>query len=76
MGENRGLYRLPKKKPLSPRELEVLKLVTQGKMNKEIARDLHIKGCTVEFHIANIFEKLEVQSRTQAAMRGRDMNIA
>ncbi len=75
LGENRGLYRLPVKKPLSPRELEVLKLISQGKMNKEIARDLHIRQCTVEFHIANIYDKLEFRSRALAAIKAKELGL-
>src|ERR1700682_3245521 len=64
-----------KAKPLSPRELEVLRLIMQGRMNKEIARELGIVDRTVEFHVANLFEKMDVQSGTQAAMRGMELGL-
>jgi two-component system, LuxR family, response regulator FixJ len=47
---------------LTPRELEVLKLVVQGKMNKEIAADLGIHERTVKLHRTAITTKLQVQS--------------
>ena len=51
---------------LSPRELEVLKLVAKGRSNKEIATQLGLVVGTVKNHVANILAKLVVSDRTQA----------
>ena len=55
---------------VSPRELEVLRLIAQGQNNKAIAARLDISDRTVQGHIANIFEKLSASSRTEAVMIG------
>ncbi len=52
---------------LSPREKEVLELVTQGRSNKEIATALAIAENTVKNHLKNILEKLHLENRVQAA---------
>jgi DNA-binding CsgD family transcriptional regulator len=54
---------------LTPRELEILALVSGGKTNKEIARDLWLSPHTVRSHLENAFEKLEVRTRTAAVAR-------
>ena len=53
--------------PLSNREKQVLVLIAEGQPNKEIAYRLDISAKTVQFHIKNIFTKLEASSRTEAA---------
>ncbi len=53
---------------LSARELQVLELVVQGLLNKQIAHALNISEYTVKNHVKNILEKLEVEDRTQAAI--------
>jgi len=53
---------------LTERETEVLRLLAQGKPNKEIAADLVIGEKTVKTHVSNILSKLGVSSRTQAAL--------
>jgi DNA-binding NarL/FixJ family response regulator len=63
--------RLPAAKPgaahnLSPRELEVLRLVAAGKTNKQIGRELGVSEKTVDRHVSNIFGKLDVGSRAAA----------
>jgi DNA-binding NarL/FixJ family response regulator len=54
---------------LTPRELEVLRLVARGAINKEIADDLGIGLETVRQHLKNIYAKLHVRTRTEAAMK-------
>lgn len=54
---------------LTPRELEVLQLVTTGLRNKEIGARLEISENTVKYHLRNILEKLHAESRTELATR-------
>ncbi len=56
------------RKMLSVRELEVLKCVTEGKSNQEIACTLYISEKTVKNHLSSIFRKMNVTDRTQAAL--------
>jgi DNA-binding NarL/FixJ family response regulator len=53
---------------LSPREIEVLKLVAQGRTNREVAGALHLSENTVKNHVANILDKLHLRSRLEAVM--------
>jgi DNA-binding CsgD family transcriptional regulator len=55
---------------LSPRQWEVLRLVVQGCSNKQIARTLGLAQGTVKIHVAVLFQKLGVTSRTAAAVVG------
>jgi LuxR family maltose regulon positive regulatory protein len=61
--------------PLSDREIEVLKLISDGKANATIADALYISVSTVKTHINNLYSKLGVESRTQALARARDMHL-
>src|SRR5262245_56436640 len=54
--------------PLSERELEVLRLLARGLSNKDIAQTLIVSVRTVEAHLRSIFAKLDVRSRTEAAL--------
>jgi len=53
---------------LTPRELDVIRLVAEGLSNKEIGQQLAISPRTVNFHLDNLFAKLGVRSRTEAAI--------
>lgn len=53
---------------LTPREMNILRLVAEGKSNKDIANELVISENTVKIHIRNILEKLHLQNRIQAAV--------
>lgn len=60
---------------LSPRELEILKLVASGDSNKEIAEKLVITEGTVKNHLSNILAKLNAKDRLQAVIRAREIGI-
>ena len=60
---------------ISARECEVLEMLAAGHPNKVIARRLDISPNTVKTHVARLFEKLEVVSRTQAISKARSLDI-
>ena len=60
---------------LTERELTMLERLAAGDANKEIARALDISPNTVKTHIANLFQKLEVQRRTQAIQKARELRV-
>jgi DNA-binding NarL/FixJ family response regulator len=60
---------------LTSREIEVLELIAEGMINKEIAKKLYISEKTVKNHVSNIFKKLNVSDRTQAAIYAFKHNI-
>jgi NarL family two-component system response regulator LiaR len=62
--------------PLTPRELDTLRLIAQGQSNKEIAEKLVISEETVHAHVSNILSKLHLASRTQAALYALKEGIA
>lgn len=61
--------------PLSPRELEVLALIAQGLSNREIGEKLFLALSTVKGHSRVIFDKLQVQRRTEAVARARELGL-
>lgn len=60
---------------VTARERAVLDLLAAGQSNKEIARALGVSPNTVKTHIARLYEKLDVQRRTQAVSRARDLAL-
>ena len=61
--------------PLSQRELEVLQLIAQGLSNREISERLFLALSSVKGHNLNIFGKLQVQRRTEAVARARELGL-
>lgn len=61
--------------PLSERELEVLRLIAQGLSNREISQRLFVALSTVKGHNLRIFGKLQVQNRTEAVVRARELGL-
>jgi len=60
---------------LTPRELEILRLIAVGMRNQEIADQLFISPATVKRHIANVYEKLDARHRTEALLRAQMLNL-
>ena len=65
----------PLGEPLSEHELEVLRLIVAGCSNREIADRLVIAVSTVKWYVNAIYGKLQVESRTKAIARARELNI-
>ncbi len=61
---------------LSSREQQVAQLVLEGKSNKQIAALLHISLSTVEFHLKNIYARLQVSSRVELILKLRESTVA
>jgi LuxR family maltose regulon positive regulatory protein len=61
--------------PLSQRELKILQLMAQGLSNQEIRERLFLALSTVKGHNRNMFDKLQVQSRTEAVARARELGL-
>jgi NarL family two-component system response regulator YdfI len=70
LGGSSGRRRTPSSRTLTPREIEVLGMMAEGLGNKAIASRLGISLHTVKFHIASVFAKLNVESRTEAVTEG------
>ena len=60
---------------ITPREYEVLQLIAEGLSNQEIAERLFLSLNTVKTHTSNVFSKLDVQRRTQAIQKAKEMGI-
>lgn len=65
----------PGHEQLTPRELDVLRLLTQGLTNRQIAERLYLSVGTVKLHVERILAKLEVTDRTQAAARAVELGL-
>lgn len=61
--------------PLTAREKEILKMVSQGASNNDIAEKLFVREVTVKTHLNSIFKKLKVKNRTQAVLLAMQMRI-
>ena len=61
--------------PLSEREVEVLGWLASGASNREIGQRLYITENTVKRHVYNIFGKLNVRNRTQAALQAQRLSL-
>jgi DNA-binding NarL/FixJ family response regulator len=61
--------------PLTDRELEVVRLLADGRSNREIAAVLFLAEGTVKNHVTNVLAKLEARDRTQAALRARALGL-
>jgi ATP/maltotriose-dependent transcriptional regulator MalT len=60
---------------LSPREREALRLLAEGLSNKQMARRLNVSENTIKTHLANVYGKLGVNSRTQAIAQAVKFNL-
>ena len=61
--------------PLSQRELQILTLICKGLSNQEIGQQIFVSLSTVKWHNQNIFDKLDVQRRTEAVARARELKL-
>ncbi len=60
---------------ISPRELEVLELISKGLSNQEIADQLFVSVNTVKTHASNLFMKMDVKRRTQAIQKAKELQL-
>ncbi len=73
-GENKGRPG-PPTEPLTPRQLDVLKLLAQGQTNPEIAQELVLSTGTVRTHVQRILARLDVPDRTAAVVRAIELSL-
>ena len=65
----------PLAEKLSRRELQVLEGLSQGKSNKEIARDLDLQEPTIKLHVKTLYRKIGAANRTQAALMAKEQGL-
>ncbi len=73
--ESIGSEQRPVSHDLSQRELDVLRLMSEGLTNQEIADRMYVSVNTVKTHISNLYSKLDVNRRTQAVSKARAMHL-
>lgn len=71
----RPVWRPPRAAPLMPRQLDVLRLLCEGKSNKLICREPGLGEGTVKAHIAAMFRALSVSNRTEAALQAKRLGL-
>src|SRR6266566_3423176 len=74
-GKPAGPARPAQDEELSPREIEILKLLAEGASNRKIAEQLTLAEGTVKNHVSNILSKLHIEKRTQAAHLARERKL-
>ncbi|CAA0092533.1 Serine/threonine-protein kinase PknK [Zhongshania aliphaticivorans] len=72
---NKSLAQDERCQELTGREIDILKLIGAGMANNEIAKELVLSTATVKWHLHNIYQKVEVRSRTAAAAYARNINL-
>ena len=65
----------PLPEALTPREMDVLRLLAEGLPNRKIADQLDVNERTIKFHVSAILAKLEVNNRTEAVMRAIELGL-
>lgn len=70
-----GFAGLPSPQALTPRELEILRLLAGGYANREVATALHLAEGTVKNHVSSVLMKLGVRDRTRAVLRALDLGL-
>lgn len=60
---------------LTPREVEVLALLFEGRSTKEVADQMFVSKRTVDYHLCRIYEKLNVSNRVQALVRAAELGL-
>ena len=70
-----GRRRRRRRRPLSRRELEVVRLVAEGRTNREIAAELFLSPRTIDMHVRNILAKLDCRSRVEASIKAGEAGL-